>query len=91
MAPLYGAQILVTALTAFVLAHFMGANPEVNVYKLAFWLWLGFVVPTQVSAVIFGGTEPKWVVRKLAIMSLGSLACLWVGAAVIAVAELASS
>lgn len=83
MGPFYGAQVLVTILTAYILAHFLVALPSENAYKLAFWLWLGFVVPTQVSAVIFGGTEPKWIVRKLAIMAFGSLACLWAGTAVL--------
>ena len=81
MGPFYLAQVLVTVLTAYVLAHFITALPGENAYKLATWLWLGFVVPTQVSAVIFGGTEPKWVVRKTLIMAFGSLACLWAGTA----------
>ena len=50
---------------------------------MAGFFWLGFVVPAQVSAVIFGGTEPKWVVTKLAIMSAASLLCLEAAAAVL--------
>ena len=30
--------------------------PAENPYKMAFWMWLGFMLPVQVSAVVFGGT-----------------------------------
>lgn len=76
MGPYYGLQIVVTLLTSYVLAHLVLAVPEISAYKLAFWLWLGFVVPTQVSAVIFGGVDPKWISRRIGIMASGSLACL---------------
>lgn len=80
MGPFYGVQLLVTFMTAYVLAHFIVAQPDVAAYKIAFWVWLGFVVPTQVSAVIFGGVEPKWIPRRIGIMASGSLACLLVAA-----------
>lgn len=80
--PFYGLQLLVTAVTTVVLAILL-RNSDGNAYSLVFHLWLGFVVPTQVSAVIFGGTEGKWIVPKIAIMAGGSLACLMVGAAVL--------
>ncbi len=83
MAPYYGAQIVVTLISAFVLAHFITSLPSVEFYKIAFWLWLGFIVPTEVSSVIFGGTEGKWIVKKIAISISGSLACTLVGAWVI--------
>jgi len=83
MGPYYGAQIVVTVISAAVLAHFIVALPNVEFYKIAFWLWLGFIVPTEVSAVIFGGTEPKWIVKKIAISIGGSLACTLIGAWVI--------
>jgi hypothetical protein len=76
MGPFYGLQLFVTLLTSFVLAHFIAAFPEYSAYKLAAWIWLGFVVPTQVSAVVFGGVESKWIPRRLGIMAGGSLACL---------------
>jgi hypothetical protein len=76
MGPFYGLQIAVTLLTSYVLAHFVAAFPQASAYGIAFWLWLGFVVPTQVSAVIFGGVDPKWIPRRIGIMAFGSLA--WV-------------
>lgn len=84
MGPFYALQIAVTLLTSYVLAHFVVALPAITTYKLAFWLWLGFVVPTQVSAVIFGGVDPKWIPRRIGIMAFGSLACLLAAAFVFA-------
>lgn len=82
MGPYYVLQVLVTLLTSYVLAHFVGTYPDVSIYTLVFWLWLGFVVPTQVSAVLFGGVEPKWIPRRIGIMAGGSLACLLAAATV---------
>lgn len=83
MGPYYGAQIVVTLISAWMLAYFLTLLPSMQWYALAFWLWLGFIVPTTVSAVIFGGTEAKWIVKKTSIMIAGSLVCTLVGAWVI--------
>lgn len=83
MGPYYGVQAVVTLITSFVLALFItysGWNP----YALAGFLWIGFIVPAQVSAVIFGGTEKKWITSKISVQAGGALACLEVGAVVIA-------
>jgi len=83
MGPYYGAQIVVTIFSAFVLAKLIGLLPEYSVFTLALLLWFGFVLPTQVSAVIFGGTEPKWIGQKISIMAGEALAHLLVAAWVI--------
>ena len=83
MMPYMVAQVVITALTTFVLAKFIIMLPSESVYKLAVLSWIGFVVPTQVAAVMFGGTEPKWIAKKVAIMSAGSLACLLVGSLIL--------
>lgn len=82
MGPWYGLQALVTVVTSVVLAIFIFNQPEWNAYAMAAFFWVGFVVPTQVSAVIFGGTEKKWIVKKIAIQAFGSLVCLEVAALV---------
>ena len=76
MGPFYALQFFVTIITTFVLALVVAGLPEWNTYGFALHLWLGFVVPTQVSAVIFGGTESKWIVKKIAVQAGASLACL---------------
>ena len=83
MGPLYSAQIVVTIISAWALAYFLSAHQDTAWYVVAFLLWLGFIVPTEVSAVIFGGTEPKWVTKKIAISLGGSLATTLVGAFII--------
>jgi len=84
MGPLLLAQFLVTIVTTVMLAMFINVLPSGwSVYCLAGFLWLGFVQPTQISAVLFGGTEPKWVTAKIAIMAGGALLCLEAAAAVL--------
>jgi hypothetical protein len=75
MGPYYILQLIVTVLTSVALAYLMSIT-TIEWYNLALWVWAGFVVPTQVSAVIFGGVEPRWISRRLSIMASGSLACL---------------
>lgn len=76
MGPIYGIQFLVTLVTTIVLAIFITYQPSWNAYAMAGFFWLGFVVPTQTSSVLFGGTEPRWMWKKIAVQagaSLGSL------------------
>ena len=83
MAPLLIAQFVMTVVTTVVLAKFFVMLPNYSVYTLAAMIWVGFFIPVQGAAIIFGGTEPKWVLKKALIMAGGSLACLMVAAAII--------
>ena len=83
MGPFLVIQFLVTLVTTFVLAIFIAYQPTWNAYAMASFFWVGFVVPTQVSGVIFGGTKPKWIVAKILVQAGGSLLCLEVAAAII--------
>lgn len=84
MGPFYALQLFVTLITTIVLAIFITYLPhDWNIYALAGFFWMGFVVPTQVSAVIFGGTESKWIVKKIAVQAGASLLCLEAAAAII--------
>lgn len=77
MGPFYALQVLMTLITSFVLAIFINYLPSSwNVYALAGFFWLGFVLPTQVSAVIFGGTESKWIAKKIAVQAGAAFFCL---------------
>src|SRR5690606_2156541 len=69
MGSYYGLQLLVTIITTFVLAIFITSLPGCNPYGMAGLLLLGFVIPGQVSAVIFGGTERKWSAKKIIVQS----------------------
>ncbi|MEK7602920.1 MAG: DUF1761 domain-containing protein [Patescibacteria group bacterium] len=83
MGPYYALQMGVTFLTAAVLTKLVVLLPNYSAYTLAFLLWLGLIFPTQVSAVIFGGTEVKWIKRRILIMAGGSLLPLLAAAFVI--------
>lgn len=78
MGPMYGLQFVVTVVTAYVLARAIELLPNYSPYMLAGMLWVGFVVPTQVAAVIFGGTDEKWMAKKIGVMAFGTLGCLLV-------------
>lgn len=82
MGPYLVAQFVGTLVTTFVLALFMaGLLAEWNAFGIAGFFWLGFVVPTQASAVMFGGTPKEWMCKKIAIMASGSLVNLMIAAA----------
>ncbi len=84
MGPYYGVQAFVTLVTTIVLAIFMAYLPhDWNAYAMAGFFWIGFVVPTQVSAVIFGGTDRKWIVKKIAVQAGASIVCLEAAAAIL--------
>lgn len=84
MGPFYAVQFFVTILTTVVLAIFIEYVPQNwNPYGMAFFFWVGFVVPTQVSAVIFGGTPREWMVKKIAVQAGAAFGCLQIAAAVL--------
>lgn len=83
MMPLLVGQFVVTAITSVVfgvLVYLVG--DEVSLYLLALLVWVGLVLPTQISDVLFGGTNPHYIVRKIAIMAGASLFSLLILAAV---------
>ena len=83
MAPLLVAQFFMALITAAVLGLFHVSLPaEWHAFGMAGFFWLGFIMPAQVSAVIFGGTAPQWVMAKILISTGGSLACMMGAAAV---------
>lgn len=83
MAPLLAVQVVITFVTALALAKLHVLLPNYSLYEMALLVWVGFVVPTQIAAIIFGGTDKKWFVQKALIMGVGALICLQVAAAII--------
>jgi len=82
MVPFYLLQFVLTVITTVVLALFVAGLLAWNVFGIAGFMWLGFVLPAQISSVIFGGTEGKWVMKKILVMAFGTLLCLEVAALV---------
>lgn len=84
MVPLLVMQLVVTVITTTVFALLLNGFPsDWNIYGLAGFFWLGFMLPAEVSAVLFSRTEPKWRLAQIAIMGGGSLVCLEIAAAVL--------
>lgn len=82
MPPYLFLQFVVTVVTTIVLALLLvNVTTPWTAYCFAALLWLGFIVPTQISAVVFGGTEPKWIITKVLIMAGASLGCMMIAAA----------
>lgn len=70
MGKLYALSFAVALITAFVLSHVMTMSENFYGYpKLqtglhtAFWMWLGFIMPVQMTATIFG--DKKWALFKI--------------------------
>lgn len=66
MGKFYGVAFVAGLLTAYVLAHVMVMAENFFHYSMlstgltsAFWMWLGFVMPTQLGATIFGSKNWK--------------------------------
>ena len=85
MGPLYGLQFLVTVFSSVVLAILIKNAPSLSPYTIAFSVWAGFIVPTQVSDAIFGGTKMEWLWQKLAILAGASLLCVLAAAWILTV------
>lgn len=83
MTPWYGLQALVTFISAYVLALLIHFMPDQSPYYIAFLVWLGFALPTEVSAQVFGGSPKGYVWHKIAIASAELLVRLIVAALVI--------
>lgn len=83
MGPFLIIQFIITVLTVWSIAKLHLLLEDYSIYSLTLIAWLGFVVPTQIAAVVFGGTDPKWIVKKSLIMASGSLVCLEVAALII--------
>ena len=83
MGPYYGLQLLMTIISAWVLAYLMSLLPNTHPVMIAFLVWVGFVLPADVSGVIFGGTEGKYIVPKILIQAGEALVRLVVAAFVI--------
>lgn len=72
----YIGQYVVTFLTAWALAFFIQKLPDVGNGVIAFWVWLGFMIPTLYGAVTFGGAPEGKAIEKFVISAGGTLAPL---------------
>jgi len=83
MMPMLAIQFAGTVVTTSVLAKLIVMLPLTSPYVLAELVWIGFFVPTQISAVLFGNTAAEWVVKKTLVMAGASFGCLMIAAAIL--------
>jgi hypothetical protein len=69
MTPFYALQILLTLLSTFVLAFSFELLSEYNLYMTALFIFVGFILPTQVSGVIWSNTKKHFWAKQIAIMA----------------------
>lgn len=58
----YAITSIMSLLVAYVLAHFVaiwGAVGVAGAFQLAFWTWLGFIVPTLIGSFLWEGKSFK--------------------------------
>lgn len=85
MGPIYGLQFFVTLVMTVAVSILILVIPQGwNMYAIASLLWIGIVVPTQVSSVLFGGTESKWIIKKIAVQAGASFFYLQIAVMVLA-------
>lgn len=83
MGPFYGLQLVMTMLSAWVLAYLMVLLPDMSPVLVAVLVWAGFILPADVSSVIFGGTKGKYIIPKILIQAGEALLRLVVAALII--------
>lgn len=83
MGPWYGLQLVVTFVSALVLAVLMNLMPDTSPYLIALLVWVGFALPSDVSAQIFGGAPSGYVWHKIVIAGAELLLRLMVAAFVL--------
>ncbi len=68
MAPFYALQLFLTLFATFAFAHFVPFVLAFSIYHIAFWIWLGFLVPAQIGSVIWGNTKKKFWAKQIFVM-----------------------
>ncbi len=58
-----------TFIMVWVLAFILGITTAYSPYLVAFLLWIGFLYPIVVSAVIWGADNKKWYCHKIAVLA----------------------
>ncbi len=63
MGPFYGLQFVLTLFTTVSFANLLPYIPAFSAIHVAFWIWIGFIVPIQIGSVIWGGSKQRFWVK----------------------------
>jgi hypothetical protein len=82
MLPYYILQFILSLITSYLLTAFVWSL-QVDPFIGAALLWLGFVMPTQISSVIWGGTEKSQWLKQSLVMTGYTLVGFMISAGII--------
>lgn len=68
MAPFYGAQLLLTLFSTIAFANLLPYVTSFSPLHVAFWIWIGFIAPTQIGTVLWGRTQKRFWVKQIFVM-----------------------
>jgi Protein of unknown function (DUF1761) len=66
-------EFVATGLMVISIACLVRAIPSMPGWQIALMVWVGFVLPTMASTVIWGNDTKKYMLTKIAISSIGRL------------------
>lgn len=69
MMPFYGLQFLLTLFTTVSFANLLPYIPSFGPYHVAFWIWIGFIVPVQIGSVVWANTKQKFWLKQIFVMA----------------------
>jgi hypothetical protein len=69
MAPFYGLQLFLTFFTTVSFANLVPYVPFFGIYHIAFWIWIGFIVPVQIGSVVWGNTKRRFWAKQIFVMA----------------------
>lgn len=64
------AEFVATFLMVMTLAFIIEIIPSFSGMHLAFVVWIGYVLPTMTSTVVWGGDKKEWMFTKIAVSSI---------------------
>ncbi len=80
MIPFYALQFLLTMITTSIFAIFIFISKTYNigmsVSMIAIFVWLGFIMPTQIGTVLWGKTNKKFWLKQICVMVSYQLAAI---------------
>lgn len=68
MMPFYALQLFLTFVTTVSFANLMPYIATFSIYYVGFWLWIGFIVPTQIASVVWANTKRMFWLQQIFVM-----------------------
>ena len=68
MMPFYALQLFLTFFTTVSFANLLPYISGFSIYHVAFWIWIGFMVPIQIASVIWANTKKKYWAKQIFVM-----------------------